>query len=180
MIDRPIPLREAGSAVFLLLLLTAVLLLEEADPAAGPLGAMTAVACVHAALVAPACAGAGSLARAFLPVPLALPAIAAAAYGHGMAGFAGALALLLLSCAAGASARRLPCALYQPLALIQFLAPFALGYLAAEFGGASSAAWRGLSPLGACLRLDEGDAPSATCLLLLGAWPVLAIAWRRR
>ena len=163
---------EASIALVLLGLLILAVVFAPQSPGPGPLALVTSAAIVHAALLAPSMARAGGWTWGFLPSLLALPALCATAYGH--AGPWSALALLALCCASGAAARSVRSALYLPSMLLVFAMPFALHYVAQEFGDASRATfWRTLSPLS-----NAGSWPSVPCVLLLLAWPVLAIARR--
>ncbi|MCZ6786089.1 MAG: hypothetical protein O7E54_02875 [Planctomycetota bacterium] len=183
MSGRAVPPREAASALFLLLLLWAAFFLTDPSPGGGPLALCLALAAFHAALIAPALSGAGAWAWGFLPLVLALPALASALYGHGGWGtFLQSFLLVGMACAAGASSRRLSALrrgrLYLPLTLLLFLAPFGLSYLVAEFGSGDAASWRLLSPLGGAIALGSGESLSALSVLPLLAWPVWTVAQR--
>lgn len=183
MSGRAVPPREAASALSLLLLLWAAFFLTDPSPGGGPFALCLALAAFHAALIAPALSGAGAWAWGFLPLVLALPALASALYGHGGWGtFLQAFLLVGMACAAGASSRRLAALrrgrLYLPLTLFLFLAPFGLSYLVAEFGRGDAASWRLLSPLGGAIALGHGESLSALSILPLLAWPLWTITQR--
>ena len=130
---------------------------------------MTCIAAVHAALLAPALRASWT----FLVPLVALPALAATAYGHESP--AAAVALVTLAAASGQAGVR--CGrLYLPTMLLVFLAPFVLDYLVHEFGAATKTSWRAASPLAAAL---DTAWPSAACLVLMLAWPAWALARRR-
>ncbi|MDH3593044.1 MAG: hypothetical protein OER88_14250 [Planctomycetota bacterium] len=179
MTGRPLPRGELPGAALLLTALAAALFLVEAAPGAGPLGLCTAVAVVHAAWLAPAL-GRGAAAWGALPLLLALPAWAASSYGHAWGVRLWALALIAAAAACGASGRRAPRALYLATVAVALAVPFFLGHLVVEFGSVAQAArWETSSPLIAALRVARGHAPWIA-LLVLAAWPVVALAPRRR
>ena len=165
-----VPRREAVISLILLGLLLAALLLTPASPGPGPLALFTVAAAIHAALLAPAIAY-GERVWAFLPALVALPALCAVSYGHD--GLAGALLIVLLACAAG-WAGRAGWRLYLPTMLLIFFAPYALHYLAKEFGAAARAdAWLSISPVAAAHR---GGWPPAACIAAMAVWPVWSLA----
>jgi hypothetical protein len=172
--------RDAASALLLLALLSATLLLARPSGEGGPLAACASAAAVHAALLAPAFGG-RSFAAGLLPLPLALPALCASSYGHGARPLALSALVVALATLSGASARRAERTaargLYLPSALLLFLAPFGLAYLVSEFGaGRDPEPWRLLSPVAALGQVGrEGPLPAAPALLLL-CWPVLSLA----
>lgn len=95
-----IPLREALSGLLLLALLGGALLLLPEKPGPGPLALVTGLAALHAALLSPL-VGKGPAALGLLPPLLALPAIAAASYGHTSAALLGSILLATLAAASG-------------------------------------------------------------------------------
>ncbi|MCK6461516.1 MAG: hypothetical protein L6Q95_16670, partial [Planctomycetes bacterium] len=131
-----IPLREALSGLLLLALLGGALLLLPEKPGPGPLALVTGLAALHAALLSPL-VGKGPAVLGLLPPLLALPAIAAASYGHTSAALLGSILLATLAAASGSAARALGDAragLYAPSIVLVFAAPYALRYLVLEFG----------------------------------------------
>lgn len=179
-----LPAREALSGLLLLVLLGATLLLEPEAAGGGPLAHVTGVAAIHAALLSPLL-GRGPAAFGFLPLLLALPAVAATSYGHpGAMPLLGSLLLLALAAASGVAARALGrerTGLYGPTIVLLFALPYALWYLVAQFGDAASAErWLSPSPWAAAKRVTEGAWPPLAAALGLAAWPVYAIARRAR
>jgi len=179
-----IPAREAIGALLLPLLLAGAFLLVPERAGPGPLAPVAGLCALHAALLAPAVAR-GRAAWGFLPVLLGLPALCAASYGHAGAGpLLGALLLTVLACASGAAARTLPADVtalfYLPSMILLFAAPYALRYLALEFGApASAAGWASPSPWAAAEALAAGAGLPVLAPLLLLAWPVAVLARRR-
>ncbi len=172
-----VPLREAIAAALLVALLAGALAVTPARPGPGPLPFLLQIAVIHAALLGPSI-GHGRGAWAALGVPLALPALCAASYGHDR--LLPAAALLLLASLAGGAGRalrgRTAGAIYLPTLLLAFFAPYGLHYLVAEFGRAASAeAWLRLSPLAAAGGLALSPAPALALLF----WPVVAVAMAR-
>jgi len=175
----PFPPREAAAALLLPVLLVAALVLVPVRPGAGPLGLVTAVALVHAALLAPSLVR-GRPAWGLFPVAGGAPALCAASYGHDAGALGASLLLLALASLAGAAARARRSALYLPSMVLLFAAPFALGYLVLEFGdGSRAAAWRLLSPLAAAQAVGRGAALPLPCLAALLAWPAWTLARRK-
>lgn len=165
-----VPRREAVISLVLLGLLLAALLGAPESPGPGPLALFTVAAAVHAALLAPAIAR-GGRAWAFLPALVALPALCAVSYGND--GLPGALLIVLLACVSG-WAGRAGWRLYLPTMLLIFFVPYALHYLATEFGAAARAdAWLSISPVAAAYR---GGWPPAACIAAMAVWPVWALA----
>jgi len=164
--------KDALGALLLLGGLAAALLCAPDSMGPGPLGLTTAVAVTYAALIAPALAREAK-ALAFLPLLLSLPMVVPASFGHPLAALLGSLLLVALSCAAGWAGRILKPEVYLPAMLALFGLPYVLEYLVREFGGASASAqqWLNLSPLHAA-----GALPAATCVALLLAAPVVAVA----
>jgi len=158
----------------MLALLAATFAWAETRPGPGPLGLVGAVAAFHAAVVGPSCGvhGVGGL-RA---LAFGLPALAAASYGTGA--LAPAVLLLALAGLAGASSRALG-RFYLPLMTLLFLAPYALSYLALEFGaGEAVPSWRRLSPGAASFHVAGGAWPPAACAVALLVAPAAWIARR--
>ena len=181
MSERGLPPGEAMAAWVGLALLVAAVWWSGVEPGPGPLALLTGVAAFHAAVLTPSCRPRGGLVWAFLPLLLALPVLATVSYGHPGAGpLLRCLLLAALACVAGATARtKSGGALYLPTMLGLFVVPFALGYLVLEFSGPANAeVWRRLSPFVAARPLASGEAWPWSCLLLLVAWPVWALARR--
>jgi hypothetical protein len=174
-----IPAREAISALLLLALLAAALLLAPEAPGPGPLSLCAGLAALHAALLSPLVAR-GPPAWGLLPALLALPALAATAYGHpGPWPLLGSLLLVALAATSGVAARALRAGLYAPTVILAFALPYALRYLVLELGNPASAdGWLALSPWAACGRTAAGSPPPAPAVLALLAWPVVALARR--
>jgi hypothetical protein len=174
-----IPAREALSGLLLLALLVTALLLVPERAGPGPLALATALAALHGALLSPL-VGKGPAAWGLLPALLALPALAATSYGH--AAPAGPLLLVALAGASGCAARALGplrAGLYGPTMVVLFAAPYALRYVALEFGDPRSAdRWLAISPWAAAGHAAGGAMPPAAAVLALCAWPVWAIARR--
>jgi hypothetical protein len=152
-------------------------------PAPGPLLLCTAVALVHLAFLMPALGNTPARWTLFAAA-IAVPVVALASYGHALNALVGCEALVLSAAAAGAAAQRLRGATLRAayLASIAVLLamPYALGYLAEEFGAAAHASdWRALSPVAGAARTVENGAPASAALLLLWAWPVWSLASRR-
>ena len=162
--------KDALGALLLLGGLAAALLYAPDSMGPGPLGLTTAVAVTYAALIAPALAREAK-ALAFLPLLLSLPMVVPASFGHPLAALLGSLLLVALSCAAGWAGRILKPEAYLPAMLALFGLPYVLEYLVREFGSASAEQWLNLSPLHAA-----GAMPAATCIALLLAAPVVAMA----
>jgi len=181
MIRNAVPSKEAASALILLLLLASALLVLDPARGGGPLGLVLGLAAVHAALIGPALVWPTQSGWVYglLPLLLAAPAVAAASFGRGDV-LPNAFFLLLLCAASGASGRamsgRRAGAIYLPTMVLLFVAPFALSYLVAEFGGGDASAWRPLSPWGAAKRLESGGSLSMPGVLALLVWPVVALA----
>ncbi len=178
-----IPLREALSGLLLLALLCGALFLLPEAPGPGPLALVTGLAALHGALLSPLVAR-GPVAFGLLTPLLALPALAAASYGHPSAALWGSILLAALAASSGCAARALGASragLYAPTIALLFAAPYALRYLVLEFGDTSSAdAWLSASPWAAAKRIAAGAMPPAAAVLALLAWPVYAIARRGR
>lgn len=179
-----IPTREALSALLLLCLLSAAVLLAPERVGPGPLALLTGLAALHGALVSPLL-GKGPWGWGLLPPLLALPALAAVAYGHaGFSPLLGSLVLVSLAAASGSAARALGpsrSGLYGPTIVLVFALPYALHYLALQFGNPASAdSWLALSPWAAAGRVAQGASPPAAAVLALLAWPVWAAARRAR
>jgi hypothetical protein len=166
--------RETFLSLLLLAALGLVVAVADVGPGPGPLALCAGLVAIHAALLAPAL-GDGGAPWAFAPLLLALPALAAASYGHGGAATTGALATAALCCLCGWSARTCRAHAYLPLMLLVFLAPYGLAYLVEEFGGGDPALWRAASPLDA-----PAGWPAPACVALLLAWPAWALARRTR
>ncbi|MEE8107389.1 MAG: hypothetical protein V3T86_17780 [Planctomycetota bacterium] len=180
MIRKAVPPKEAASALILLLLLVAALYIVEPKRGGGPLGLVLGLAAVHALLISPALVDTPGWGLGFLPWLLAGPAVAAASYGRGGADvLLRSFGLLALCAVAGSAGRALVGrrvgALYLPTMVLLLVAPFALAYLVAEFGGGDAAAWRPLSPWGAAVRIESGGPLSMPGVLALMAWPVVAL-----
>jgi hypothetical protein len=177
---RALPPREAAAA--LLLLATPVLssTFVVPDGAGGPLAPATALALLNLALLSPSIAGESRAAWGFLGLPLASPALCAAAYGRGPHALLLCGLLALAAASGGSAARALPepgRRAYLAFTTLLFFAPFGAGHLVAEFGEAAHAeAWRDLSPLFAAWRAQEGRAPLLALVLAL-LWPVGTLAW---
>lgn len=178
-----IPVREALSGLLLLAILGGTLFLVPEAPGPGPLALVTALAALHGALLAPLVAR-GPVAYGFLGALLALPAIAAASYGHPWSALMGSILLAAFAAASGSAARALGegrAGLYAPTIVLVFAAPYALRYLVLEFGDAQSAdAWLAPSPWAAAATIAGGAMPPLPAVLALLAWPVWAIARRGR
>ena len=168
--------KDALGALLLLGGLAAALLLAPDSMGPGPLALCTAVAAGHAALIAPALAREAK-ALAYLPLLLYLPVVVPASFGHPFAARFGSLLLVALCCTAGWAGRILKPAVYLPAMLALFGMPYLLEYLVREFGKKSASAprWLNLSPLHAA-----GSMPAATCIALLLAAPVIAVALAAR
>jgi len=179
MSERAVPPDEAASALLLLALLAAAYALAAPDGEGGPLAPCAAVVAFHGALLAPAIAPRARAAGGFLGLLLALPALAAGAYGRGSRALLSCLFVAAAACAApralaGPRAARA----YLASMVLLFLAPFAAGYLLREFGDGASAGWvRGLSPLAAVHRTVASEGSAVPSILLLLTWPALALAW---
>lgn len=178
-----IPPREALSGLLLLALLCGALLLVAESPGPGPLALVTGLAVLHGALLSPLVAE-GPASLGFLGPLLALPAIAAASYGHTGTALLGSILLAAFGAASGAAARALGrerSGLYAPTIVLVFAAPYALRYLVLEFGEKASAdAWLLVSPWAAARHVAAGAMPPVAAVLALLAWPVWAIARRGR
>jgi hypothetical protein len=178
-----VPLREALSGLLLLALLAGALFVAPETPGPGPLALATGLAALHGALLSPL-VGRGPAPYGFLTLPLALPAVAAASYGHaGAMPLLGSLLLVAFAACSGVAARALGPArtgLYGPTIVLLFVMPEALEYLVVQFGDrASAAGWLAPSPWRAAESAAKGALPLAA-LLALAAWPVYAIARRAR
>jgi len=130
------------------------------------------VAVLYLALLMPA-AGTFAPGWSAFASAVALAVVVMSGYGHGAGELAGCAALVLSAGACGAAAQRLEHRrLYLASITLLLALPFICAYLVEEFGAPGTAAgWRALSPL--------SGASSAAILLLL-AWPVVVLAWRRR
>jgi len=156
----------------LLALEGAALAAVPAEPVPGPLLLCTRVAVIHLALLVPALGAIPWLWSAYAGV-VGAAVVAMSGYGHGPGEVAASIALVASAAACGAAAQRFARTRLYGASITGLLAvPYVCAYLMEEFGAAASApAWRSLSPL---------DGPGTAAILLLWAWPVAAIAWRRR
>jgi len=185
MSSRPgVPKGETTAAASGLALYAVALWLRGDVPGPGALALMCGLACLHGALLAPACGPRGGWGWAFVPLLLAVPALAATSYGHsGPGALLRAGGFAALACLAGAVPRvldgRAGARLYLPLAALAFALPPVLRYLVLEFRGAAGAdAWGLLSPFAAARPVTEGTGWPWPATLLLLAWPVWALAAR--
>lgn len=158
--------------VLLLALEGAALASTAPEPVPGPLLLCTRIAVVHLALLMPAL-GAIPLAWSAYACVVGLAIVVQSGYGHGLGELGGCALLVASAAASGAAAQRLHRPRAYGASIVCLLAlPYACAYLLEEFGAAPRApAWRSLSPLAG---------PGAAAILLLWAWPVAVLAWRRR
>jgi len=142
------------------------------EPVPGPLLLCTRVSVVHLALLMPAL-GVIPMAWSAYAFAVAWSVVLMSGYGYAPGELASCSVLVLSAAAAGASAQRFATRqLYLATITLLLALPYACAYLVEEFGPAGAAAgWRALSPL---------SGGSAAAILLLWAWPVVALAGRRR
>lgn len=160
-------------AVVLLLALEAAALFGTAlEPRPGPLLLCTQVAVVHLALLMPALGSIPGVWSAYTAA-VAVAVVLLSGFGHTGTAIGGSLALVVSAAASGAAAQRFPNRkLYLASITLVLVLPYACAYLVEEFGRpGNAAAWRPISPLAGA---------STAAVLLLWAWPVLAVALRRR
>jgi hypothetical protein len=139
-------------------------------PGPGPLDWMVRLALLHAIVIAPSL-GAIDLRWSLFTGALALPFFALVAWGHPAGAIRDLLVVFGSAVACGAAGATWRHRAYLPSVVALLALPFALGYLCEEFGRPESAGlFRDLSPW--ALRPGPG-------VLLLWAWPVLALARRK-